>query len=754
MRVLAVATGYPPQDMGGTAVHLRQLAQALMARGHEVAVFCRDGESNRPDYAIDRRTEGGVPIVAINYNFGDATSLQWIYENRRIEQAFVKELESYAPDVVHVHHLTCLSTTVLDAIKEAGIPLVLTLHDHWMVCGRGQRIDGDLNICETLDREKCVPCLKGVWPHFEITQSVLEGWGQTLMARMNRADVVITPSEFHRERMVEAGLDAQRVIAVPHGLDHDLIPRSAVRRFPPKRVGFIGSLLPSKGVHILVEALNRLDNQSLECHIHGECLPFHGDTSYLVRLKEQARNGLHFEFHGRYRQEDLGEILSGLDLLVVPSLWWETFCLTIREAMLAGVPVVASDLGAMAEALRSIDSRLLFRPGDPNDLQRAMSLLATDEEFYRNASTLRGRVRTVQEMAEDTVAIYRRAQGDLSTSGRSIEVSSRRHGKGQGGEPYATVFVPTWNGGSLWRRVLDRVMNQATDFDYEVLVIDSGSKDETLEITRSYPEVRLIQIPNSEFNHGLTRNRGVLEARGEIVALLTQDAEPLDENWLQTLVSNFDDPSVSGAYCHQLPRDDCNPFQKDRLRGWTRGQGEPERKRLDSKEGWDSLTPWERYRLIAFDDVASCVRKSVMSELPFERRQFGEDIAWAKTAILAGSTLVMDPRSVVVHSHNNPIFYEFKRVYLDHQNIHKLVGLRTIPTFKQALLCTVKGTGDLVKAVWRDDRNVFSKLWWTAKTPLYSLGQNMGQYFGARSAIEGTESGFLGWLDRKLRKGV
>jgi GT2 family glycosyltransferase len=143
-----------------------------------------------------------------------------------------------------------------------------------------------------------------------------------------------------------------------------------------------------------------------------------------------------------------------------------------------------------------------------------------------------------------------------------------------------------------------------------------------------------------------------------------------------------------------------------------------------------------------------------MTQIPFEKRQFGEDIAWAKAAILSGATIVQDPQSVVIHSHNNSSFYEFKRVYLDHQNLYRLIGLHTIGRFSDAMLATVKGTGTLARSVWRTDESLLSKIWWTLKTPWYVLGQNMGQYLGARSAIKGTDRGLTGWMDRRLRKGV
>jgi len=753
MKVLMIGAGYPPEGKGGTEIHMRQLAQALKARGHEVAVFCRTGDGSRDDYEITRDVIEGVAVTRLNYNFRDAVSLQWIFHNERVDHEVAREIERTNPDLVHVHHLTCLSTTLLDRVKDLGLPLVMTAHDFWTVCPRGQRIRADLELCESLDRDRCAPCLQELWPHFDITPEILRGIDHQMLERLRRCDRIFTPSESHRLRMLDIDLEADRVFAVPHGLDHGLIPPRKRVCFPPRRIGFIGSVIPTKGVHVLVEAMNFIGNPDIECHVWGEVQNFHGDGLYLDRLKAQARDDLPFHFHGAYDQDQLPEILGDLDVLVVPSLWWETFCLTIREAMLAGVPVVASDLGGMHEALADLDLDLLFKPGDAQDLTWKLYALAADEDLYNRACELRPRVRTLDEMAEDTEAHYRAVAGFPERRTEHREQLAIHKKKGTA-EPYATVFVPTWNGGPLFERILDKILAQNTDFEFEVLCIDSGSRDGTVDVIKGRPLVRLIEIPNSEFNHGLTRNRAVKEARGQIVALLTQDAEPHDDRWLQRLVDNFDDPDVAGAFCHQLPREDCNPFQMDRLRGWTAGQGEPERKRLHNPELWDGLHPFDRYRLIAFDDVASCVRKQVMANVPFERRQFGEDVAWGRQAILAGHTLVMDPRAVVIHSHNNSIFYEFKRVYLDHQNLNDLVGLRTIPNLWLVAKFSVKAWIHLSGVVLRDPRGPGYKLWWLLKTPLYGFTQNLAQYLGAKSNIKQRKGWFWSRLDRWLRRGV
>lgn len=747
-----VGTSYPPEGRGGTDVHMAQLARALKGCGHDVAVHCRTAREELPDHQVLREEVEGVPVSRVNYLFRDVKRYGDLLSNPGHDRVLVQRLEEDPPDLVHVHHLTCLSTSMLDRVRERGIPLVMTLHDFWMVCPRGQRITPELHLCHDLDRERCAPCLQRLWPHLDITPELLRSMDREMLGRLQGCDLLLTPSAFHRERYLELELDPSRVRVVPHGLDHELFAARRASPWPVRRVGYIGSVIPSKGVHVLVEAMNLLGRADMECHVFGEAPDFHGDGGYLQRLRGLARPDLPFHFHGAYGQDELPGILGGLQAVVVPSLWWEAYCLTIREAMLAGVPVLASDLGAMHEALADLGEDVLFTPGDARDLMHKLHALAEDPERCRRLSRLRGRVRTLDEMAVDTEALYREVAGhpERRRAEREHLLARKRRGASR---PYATVFIPTWNGGPLFERVLDRVLSQETDFDYEVLCIDSGSTDGTVDVIRSRSGVRLMQIPNESFNHGLTRNLGVREARGEVVALLTQDALPRDQHWLRTLVENFDDPEVAGAYCHQIPREDCNPFQKDRLRGWTAGEGRPRRKRLAEPSAWERLDPFDRYRLVAFDDVASCVRRSVMEEIPYAKRQFGEDVEWARRAVLAGHTLVMDPRAVVIHSHDNSILYEFKRVYLDHQNLHELVGLHTVPTLRHVAAFSAHLTWKLLRAVWRDRRSVAGRIWWSLKTPFYAFTQNLAQYLGARS-VEKLRRGRWRRVDRFMRKAV
>jgi rhamnosyltransferase len=321
--------------------------------------------------------------------------------------------------------------------------------------------------------------------------------------------------------------------------------------------------------------------------------------------------------------------------------------------------------------------------------------------------------------------------------------------------PAVTLLVPTWNAGPEFPDVLRAMQDQRLTCDFEILVIDSGSTDGTAEFLRRQP-VRLIEIANAEFNHGLTRNRGVREARGEIVVLATQDARPADDQWMQRLVDCFADPQVAGAYSRQRPRPDANPFIRDRLNGWMATTVEPRVQSVASGAEFDALPPLEKLARIAFDNVSSSVRRRVALEIPFRERRFGEDLDWAHRVLLAGYKIVYEPRSCVIHSHDHSMWYELKRIYLDHQNLHRLLGVHTISRRRDLLRCTVGGALHLLRIV-ADDPSLgpAGRLGWWARVIPFSFTQNLAQFLGARSVAKLRDgSRVYRRLDRVLSRGV
>lgn len=450
MRILFALHTWNPEGKGGTEQHARALARTLSRKGHQVGVFTRTGKPERPDYEVTTEWEGPMSITRINNCWREAPNFEWIYRNRRVHEAFARELDSFKPDLVHVHHLTGLSVTILEEVKLRGLPLVMTLHDFWTVCPRGQRMTKDLELCETVKREKCYSCLSGMWPHMfdarnrertvmdqrgHLSPELLADWERYVSYALNLCDVMIAPSEFHRERMLDFKLDADRMVALPHGLDHAPFDGRMRANARPKRIGFIGSVIPVKGVHVLIEAFLALGRADCSLEIWGEERAHHEDADYPKRLHALCGDAKNIHFHGAYEPDQVGRILDKIDVLVVPSLWWETFCLTIREGLLAGIPVLASDIGAMREALDGERDGVLFRVGDADDLREKLERLLTDDMYRERFYNRGGAVKSLEAYDDELEALYaqavrtaRRRRKTLAVAPPSFPAHSSQHG--------------------------------------------------------------------------------------------------------------------------------------------------------------------------------------------------------------------------------------------------------------------------------------------------------------------------------------
>ena len=434
MRVAQVISDYLPASRGGTQLHLRDLCRGLRSRRHEVEIFAGLRGDEFGAFESSETSVDGVRVTRVTYNFHDFDRFDRLFVHSAIDARFEDWLREQQPELVHFHHLSGLSTNMLALAKEHGLPVVLTLHDHWLVCPRGQRIHPEtLTVCEDLDRSRCLPCLQRLWPHLldgELAAYRLARFDEHVRRMLWQCDALITPSAFHRDRFVEAGAPADRCVAIEHGLDARVFEAARTTRentgarceaaLPtdsaaseastsrPFHVGFIGTVLPSKGVHVLVDAVVRLARNDVSLHIYGDIPPYHEDQNYGERLAAQA-DGIKCTFEGGYEHDDLASILAKLDLVVVPSIWWESFCLTIREAALAAVPVIASEHGAMAEAVDA-GVALGFTPGDAEDLARVLARVLDDADLRAELANKAQLVRSLEDCVEETIGIYDRVR--------------------------------------------------------------------------------------------------------------------------------------------------------------------------------------------------------------------------------------------------------------------------------------------------------------------------------------------------------
>jgi len=305
-------------------------------------------------------------------------------------------------------------------------------------------------------------------------------------------------------------------------------------------------------------------------------------------------------------------------------------------------------------------------------------------------------------------------------------------------EPLVSIVLLTWNGGSDLRELVGAVARQRADFAFEIVAVDSGSIDGTAEWLEQSPSVaRVVRIPPEQFNHGTTRNLAIEQARGAMVVLIVQDALPTADDWLMRLVGPLRrDPRVAGTFCRQRPRPDARAITVRYLEGWAGASPETRRVSFDNAQALDALDPAAQLQSCTFDNVCSCLRRSVWEQIPFRATVIAEDLEWARRALQAGHSLEYVADAVVVHSHDRSAGYELARTYLLHHRLFELFGVRTIPRARD-LPRAVASSARLHLSCERTARAAGRGAagWWRALG--LAVAWPLGQYLGGLAASKG-----------------
>ena len=446
MKILYVVHNFPPQPSYGCELYAYNIAQALK-RHHEVHVFYRVNRPDREEYQVQQAEYEGLKVCTINNTFKNVQTFRDTYRNDAIADEFGRYLDGVKPDIVHFQHVTCLSTTCIREAARRGLPVIFTLHDFWLLCPRGQLLRRDLSLCDGPVARLCVFCNAyqlGVPPHIaharyaripaEFAGNGLRRLVGNLRRRLVRnsfrgetearklvderlahvremcrhVDLFISPSEFLCNTMKKMGLPGE-VRASDNG--NDVLRFADFRRTESEKVrfGFVGSIIPSKGVHVLIDAFKRVSSEDAELRIHGAGYSFEGYEDYEKEMRSMARGDGRITFAGPFDNTRVGEVFAEFDVLVVPSIWYENSPLTIHEAALAGAPVIASDIGGMAEFVRDGVNGATFRTGSTRHLAAKMAMFVKDRGLLVRLRPDAGMVKTVEENAEELDGYYRQA---------------------------------------------------------------------------------------------------------------------------------------------------------------------------------------------------------------------------------------------------------------------------------------------------------------------------------------------------------
>lgn len=319
--------------------------------------------------------------------------------------------------------------------------------------------------------------------------------------------------------------------------------------------------------------------------------------------------------------------------------------------------------------------------------------------------------------------------------------------------PKASVVIPTFNAGPGFENLLDKLSTQETDFDYEILVVDSGSTDGTSELARRHGAT-VHQIPSSEFDHGAARNLGISLSRGEYIALTVQDAMPLDGRWLSSMVENLErDELVAGVYGRQSPHPGSGDLTRALVTGWPTAATARREQFAETPDRYRTLRPSERRALATFDNVSSCLRRSVWEQMPFEKTNFGEDLRWGKKVVEAGYKLVYEPRSSMFHSHGRGALRDLRRHYVDQLVLLDLFGPAMSPSLWQFPLNVLRSTAYLWFRLARIGKTSRMSPRLALEAAQYAIVSQAGACLAAEGGrLVRISPGLYAWLDRFLKK--
>lgn len=385
------------EGAGGVGTHGSLLARELGRRGHRVSVLALEGESSRAEGSLWREDHGEFELWRMAYRFGDVRGLEDLLASSVLGPAVEAWVRARPLDWVHVHHLTGFGSEVLGRLRRIGVPILLTLHDYWALCPRGQMLRHDLERCASAEPDRCGPCLERTWPHLFGGEGVEGSRGveeraalrtDRALSELRLADRCLVPSDVVRRRYLEAGIPKERVFVVEPGVDVEGL-RAAHRahrglgaRTDGRAVlGVLGSVIPSKGVLFLARVLRDLPHLDLELRIHGPLQPAYGSRAHLEELASVAAADGRIRIEGSYPASQLGQILAGLDGVAAPALWDEAFGLSVREARAVGLPVLVSDRGGLPGATEGGACGLVLPAGDPLAWGAALGTFAEDQDW-------------------------------------------------------------------------------------------------------------------------------------------------------------------------------------------------------------------------------------------------------------------------------------------------------------------------------------------------------------------------------------
>lgn len=442
MKVVFFVHCFFPGHFYGTETYTLELAKHYQSCGHQVTVVSAifQGEPGMGEM-ISRYEYQGIPVVCIDKNLLPHTRVKETYYQPEMREVLERVLRDLNPDIVHVTHLINHTAALLEVTQALGIATFATFTDFFGFClnNKLEAANGDLCAGPSASRTNCVAChLKAAahnpgaapWMRHATTAGLaqviasgvnwarrmpglrggpIDGLVEDIVCRPNTLAglynagyrAAVAPTKFLRGAYEANGIRVP-LHNIQFGVDIDRSPKPERLAGHIPIIGFIGQIAPHKGTDLLIEAFRRLPKKAAILRIYG---PEDQDPSYMRLLTGLAR-GFDIQFMGTFVKEKMAEIFQGMDLLVIPSRWYENSPLVLLNALATHTPVLVADVAGMTEFIESGINGYAFERGSIDHLhQHLAELIKSSGDLYSLAKTTRYD-RTPSIMANETMAIY------------------------------------------------------------------------------------------------------------------------------------------------------------------------------------------------------------------------------------------------------------------------------------------------------------------------------------------------------------
>lgn len=400
--------------VGGTQLHVKDLTEGLQNR-YNIVVAARDEEWLNVTLYSDGRE------VRLRFFIGIAEAYM-PFRSVKFRKIYDQILELFRIDLIHIHHVVGLTLELYYAGKDAGIPIITTLHDFYYICPSIKMLDISNKLCLYEDnRERCADCLqkrKNIMPSLDYIRM----WRHEHLQVLKLSHTIIVPSESTKEIVLHYYPEVNgKIVVIGHGLKRFPVVNEILesRKSSTFNIAFLGGVgSPAKGGDIICEMIKH-GSKNIHWYVFGTM----GHCN-LGMLEQDNYTKI-----GEYKRENLPELMKKyeIDLVGVLSIWPETFCYTLSESILCGVPVLATDIGAVSERIHENLCGWVVKKnsGWKDILNKIEYIRLNSEEYQRIKKGLKNiPVETIEGMLKRYIKVYQ-SQKKSESSMRNIRLDNR-----------------------------------------------------------------------------------------------------------------------------------------------------------------------------------------------------------------------------------------------------------------------------------------------------------------------------------------